>query len=101
MKYHLTVTTLLLMLVCSSSQVPMNKPPQVKQSPTDLKGGVNGGNACMVCTVIVSLTEQLALIYNQTADKALDQLCGFLPAGIFRQGCVDAVNIFGPAIISG
>ena len=102
MRSSFYVLVAVLMLAGASSQMTLKKQPaQAHKKPVDLKGGVNGGNACMVCTVLVSLTEQLSMIYNQTVDKSLDQLCNFLPAGLFRQSCVDAVNIFGPAIISG
>ena len=102
MKYQpLTLLVVFLMLASSSSQVSFRKPETSFNKDADVKGGVNGGNACMVCTVLVSLTEQLSLIYNQTVEKSLDRFCGFLPAGVFRKSCVEAVNIFGPVIISG
>ncbi len=66
-----------------------------------LSKGINGGNNCMVCTVIVSLTEQLAIVYNQTVEQSLSQLCKFLPSGIFRTSCTQAIVLFGPAIING
>ena len=98
MKPIIYVLVVVIMLVGASSPMTLN---QAIKKPVDVKRGVNGGSACMVCTVLVSLTEQLSMIYNQTVDKSLDQLCNFLPVGLFRQSCVDAVNIFGPAIISG
>lgn len=62
---------------------------------------VNGGVPCATCSVIVSLTEQLALVYNQTVDKSLERLCSYLPSGIFRTACQAAIDEFGPTIISG
>jgi hypothetical protein len=62
---------------------------------------VNGGTNCFDCTVIVGLIEQLGIVYNQTAEKSLEQLCGFLPQGIFRSTCQMAVKEYGPVIING
>ena len=71
------------------------------QSRNDLKGGVNGGSNCVACTVIVGIVEQLGIVYNQTAEKSLEQLCGFLPQGIFRSTCQIAVKEYGPVVING
>ncbi len=62
---------------------------------------VNGGMNCIDCTVIVGLAEQLGIVYNQTAEKSLEQLCGFLPQGIFRSTCQMAVKEYGPVVING
>ena len=85
--------TLCFMLISSSSAF--------FQSRKELKGGVNGGSNCVACTVIVGLAEQLGIVYNQTAEKSLEQLCGFLPQGIFRSTCQMAVKEYGPVIING
>ena len=62
---------------------------------------VNGGTNCAACTIIVGLTEQLSIVYNQSIENSLDRLCGYLPDGIFRLTCQQAVSIFGPVIIDG
>lgn len=68
---------------------------------TALTHGVNGGNNCIACTVIVAIVEQLGIVYNETVDASLERLCSYLPAGLFRDTCKDAVEKFGPIIISG
>lgn len=62
---------------------------------------VNGGNNCIACSVVVALTEQLAIVYNETVDASLARLCNYLPKGIFQTACVDGIKQFGPMIISG
>lgn len=66
-----------------------------------LSGGVNGGTNCVACTAIVGLTEQLAIVYNETIDVSLERLCGYLPDGLFRVTCKEAIKEFGPVIIAG
>ena len=62
---------------------------------------VNGGTNCAACTIIVGLTEQLSIVYNTSIEDSLDRLCGYLPEGIFRLTCQQAVSTFGPVIIDG
>ena len=95
----LLVTLTLTLLVLAVSNVSALTLKRAK--PGQLYHGVNGGSDCMGCTVVVSMVEQLALIYNQTVASALDQFCGFLPVGVFRKSCEAAVKLFGPVIING
>ena len=83
--------------------VPINADKVAKkESFTEkLKHGVNGGNNCVICTALVGITEQLAIVYNTTVDESLEKLCNFLPDGIFRLSCKEAIIEFGPTIISG
>lgn len=67
----------------------------------DVTGGVNGGSDCVACSVVVALVEQLGIVYNETVDASLTRLCNYLPQGMFRVACTDAVKQFGPIIISG
>ncbi|CAF0849277.1 unnamed protein product [Brachionus calyciflorus] len=62
---------------------------------------VNGGTNCAFCTIIVNLVEELALVYNDTVENSLNNLCNFLPEGLFRFTCNQAVETFGPIIIDG
>ena len=62
---------------------------------------VNGGNNCLTCTIVVALVEQLSIVYNQTAERSLQGLCKFLPNGIFRSTCQQAVKEYGSIIING
>ena len=91
------VVLVLLMSNASGFTLKRDEPKSTRQ----LSRGVNGGSDCMACTVVVSLVEQLAIIYNQTVESALDQFCGFLPVGVFRKSCEAAVKLFGPVVING
>ena len=63
---------------------------------------VNGGTGCATCTILVALTEQLSIVYNQTIEKSLEKLCNFLPKdSIFKVTCLQAIDQFGPTIIDG
>lgn len=68
---------------------------------TKLSLGVNGGANCAACTAIVGLIEEVAIVYNETVDETLERLCNYLPDGLFRLTCKEAVQEFGPIIISG
>ena len=62
---------------------------------------VNGGVNCAACTIVVTLVEQLAIVYNDTIEESLNNFCNFIPEGIFRLTCQQAVETFGPVIIDG
>ena len=62
---------------------------------------VNGGVPCATCSVIVTLVEELAFVYNETVEKSLEKFCGFIPPGIFQLACQQAIESFGPIIING
>ena len=63
--------------------------------------GVNGGTDCAYCTIIVTMVEELSIVYNDTVEESLNNLCQFLPDGIFRTTCKEAVELYGPVIING
>ncbi|RNA11317.1 acyloxyacyl hydrolase [Brachionus plicatilis] len=63
--------------------------------------GVNGGTDCAYCTLLVTIVEKLAIVYNDTIENSLNNLCQFLPDGIFRFTCQQAVSFYGPIIIDG
>lgn len=62
---------------------------------------VNGGVNCAACSIVVTLVEQLAIVYNDTIEESLNKLCNFVPEGIFRITCQQAVETFGPVVIDG
>lgn len=62
---------------------------------------VNGGNNCLACDVIVSIVEQLSVIYNSSVEQALNRTCYLLPEGLFRDTCFKAIDLFGPIVING
>jgi len=93
-------TSILLTLVCLAS-VNLIKAASHRK-PSLIGNGVNGGAGCAACTIAVALTEQLSIVYNQTVEKSLDQLCNFLPNNtVFKATCLGAVGEFAPAIING
>ncbi len=62
---------------------------------------VNGGTPCVVCSVLVQMTEGLSIVYNQTVDQSLVKLCSYLPKGVFRTVCTQALKDYGQIIING
>ena len=94
--YFLLVTFLL----CNSLNIGDAKAlPNLKDNKKF--GDANGGRNCAYCSIAVGMIEQLAIVYNQSVEASLDQLCSFLPQGMFRKACKDAVDEFGPVIING
>ena len=62
---------------------------------------VNGGTDCAYCTLIVTMVEKLAIVYNDTIENSLKKICQYLPNGIFRFTCEQAIIFYGPIIIDG
>ncbi|XP_060079937.1 acyloxyacyl hydrolase-like [Ylistrum balloti] len=60
--------------------------------------GGNGGISCATCTVIMSLTEQLSVIHNETIIHSLERLCKYLPDK-YRQQCQIFAEFFGKILI--
>ena len=60
--------------------------------------GVNGGDGCAACTVLVGLVDQLVDIYNESVAESLDRFCGYLPSKI-REPCKWLVDEFGTGLI--
>jgi hypothetical protein len=50
---------------------------------------------------LVALVEQLSIVYNTSIEDSLDKFCNFLPSGLFRYTCQQAVEEYGPIIING
>ena len=52
----------------------------VKAEKNDKLGrGDNGGIPCAACTILLSISSQLAQIYNETTVESLERLCTYLP----------------------
>ncbi|CAF0849295.1 unnamed protein product [Brachionus calyciflorus] len=62
---------------------------------------VNGGVNCAVCSVLLTIVDELALVYNETVQDTLKNVCNYLPEGLFRLTCQQAVKMFGNVIIEG
>ncbi|XP_041454087.1 acyloxyacyl hydrolase-like [Lytechinus variegatus] len=63
-----------------------------------LTRGVNGGTTCAVCSLLVSLAEQVAEIHNETIVHGIDRICSFLP-GKFQATCNTFVEIATPILM--
>eukprot|EP01125_Pyxidicula_operculata_P007112 TRINITY_DN2423_c0_g1_i1.p1 TRINITY_DN2423_c0_g1~~TRINITY_DN2423_c0_g1_i1.p1 ORF type:complete len:538 (-),score=124.40 TRINITY_DN2423_c0_g1_i1:159-1772(-) len=62
--------------------------------PSDVGGGVD----CVGCTLAVSLFSQLAVKYNTTVDKYIDDVCKLFPIK-FDTICEYYVNLYGADVI--
>ena len=93
------LATLAVTFVLFNNKIQAKSLPPLKND--DIKS-VNGGTNCAGCTIVVALVEQLSIVYNQTIEKSLDNLCEFLPPNsIFKVTCLQAIVEFGPMIING
>eukprot|EP00049_Salpingoeca_infusionum_P003095 m.63425 g.63425 ORF g.63425 m.63425 type:complete len:251 (-) comp11949_c0_seq1:1415-2167(-) len=63
-----------------------------------LRGGINGGTPCAVCTIGIALVEQMAEIHNASASESLSKICDLLPKNL-QKGCIAIVETYGPMII--
>lgn len=72
-----------------------------KTKPLEKLNGANGGIKCAVCSVLLTLIDGLAVVYNDTIEESLTKFCNYLPDGIFRITCEKAVKTFGPVVIDG
>nr|XP_006816952.1 PREDICTED: acyloxyacyl hydrolase-like [Saccoglossus kowalevskii] len=59
---------------------------------------VNGGTDCAACTIIVSLIDQLSLVYSESIDQAMQRLCGYLPDQ-YNTVCKEFIYVAGPIIV--
>jgi hypothetical protein len=59
------------------------------------------GAPCIACAYFTAMTEQLALVYNQTVENSIEKLCNYFPQGLFRTTCNDFIDQFGEIIING
>lgn len=93
-----TILIIFIWTIPSISSLSINAKSLNKNKP--LKG-VNGGTTCVVCTVLVTMTEELSIVYNQTVEQSLINLCNYLPKGIFRTACTQILRDYGQVIING
>ncbi|XP_077983383.1 acyloxyacyl hydrolase-like [Glandiceps talaboti] len=61
-------------------------------------GDANGGTDCAACTLIVSIVDQLSLVYQESIDQSMQRLCSYLP-GQYQASCKQFIIIAGPIII--
>ena len=59
--------------------------------------GDNGGLSCATCTILLSISSQLAQIYNETTVESLSRLCTFLPK-TYQEECSELVEYLSPII---
>ena len=65
----------------------------------DLKRGDNGGISCAACTILLSISTQLAQIYNETTVDSLTRFCTYLPQEE-QPECQNLVQYLAPIIAS-
>eukprot|EP00039_Didymoeca_costata_P019377 m.337296 g.337296 ORF g.337296 m.337296 type:complete len:579 (+) comp18097_c0_seq1:203-1939(+) len=56
--------------------------------------------SCAVCTALISVLEQLAVVHNNTIDKEVEKICDLFPQGSVRKGCIGIIALYGPTIIN-
>jgi acyloxyacyl hydrolase len=66
-------------------------------APRPVEAGVNGGNACAVCTLVLGLMEQSSQIHNRTLTQEAEWMCQWLP-GVVGSICKDIMEIVGPIV---
>ena len=59
--------------------------------------GDNGGLPCATCTILLSISSQMAQIYNETTVESLTRLCTFLPK-TYQGECEALVEYLAPII---
>ena len=91
---HLIVLVLVGLVLTKKIQHAFLSDPQ-----SILEIGVNGGYPCLICTFLVALIEQLAIVHGDSVDTTLKRVCEHLPHGIYRKACFEFVDMFGPAIV--
>lgn len=62
-----------------------------------LRRGDNGGIPCAACTILISISTQLAQIYNETSAKSLMRICSYLPPS-YEGECQIVVYVLAPII---
>ena len=65
-------------------------------SPAKSRGD-NGGIPCATCTILLSISSQLAQIYNETTVDSLSRLCTYLPQ-TYQTECQSLVGYLAPVI---
>ena len=66
-------------------------------APRPVEAGVNGGNACAICTLVLGLMEQSSQIHNRTLTQEAEWMCQWLP-GVVGSICKDIMEIVGPIV---
>ena len=59
--------------------------------------GDNGGIPCAACTILLSMSSQLAEIYNETTVESLSRICTYLPQA-YQNECESLVGYLAPII---
>ena len=55
--------------------------------------------SCATCTILLSITSQLAQIYNETITESLQRYCTYLPVN-YQPECQSLAQLLGPFITS-
>ena len=70
---------------------------RVAPEPAGLRRGDNGGIPCAACTILISISTQLAQIYNETSAESLMRICTYLPT-TYEGECQIVVYALAPII---
>ena len=89
MKYFVVV--LCFLIAIGNCQIE----PKTRQN--EVKRGDNGGISCATCTILLSISTQLAQIYNETTVESLTRLCTYLPQN-YQSECNELVRYLAPII---
>ncbi|CAF1442549.1 unnamed protein product [Adineta steineri] len=60
--------------------------------------GVNGGNDCLICTLVLGVVENLSIVYNESIVESLERTCNYLPPQ-FKIYCKEAVAFLGKVFV--
>lgn len=71
--------------------------PVINGSITGVRSGVNGGVDCASCSVVLGIVDHLTIVYNESAAKALERLCAYLPDP-YQGFCKTALDFLGKSI---
>ena len=74
-----TKLILLFVIYFSSSLILSKDLDNSAQKKPLITRGDNGGISCATCTILLSITSQLAEIHNETISNALSRFCTYLP----------------------
>eukprot|EP01114_Cavostelium_apophysatum_P012503 TRINITY_DN2810_c0_g1_i1.p1 TRINITY_DN2810_c0_g1~~TRINITY_DN2810_c0_g1_i1.p1 ORF type:complete len:182 (+),score=6.56 TRINITY_DN2810_c0_g1_i1:100-645(+) len=66
--------------------------------PEDDSAKPGGGNACMICTLIVSALDNAATLNSQEIDEYLEEFCNWLPSEL-QISCTFLVEMYGTTVI--
>jgi len=92
-----TKLILLFVIYFSSSLILSKDLDNSAQKKPLITRGDNGGISCATCTILLSITSQLAEIHNETISNALSRFCTYLPTS-YQSECQMISEFLAPII---